>query len=74
MKTRLTGAAPDVLDYGSYPAASALGESPAARVYYSTTLFSQHLSMMNWRPSGLAQKRCLACTAIPCQIREESQS
>lgn len=74
MKTRLTDAAHDVLNYGLYSAASALGEFSAAHVFYDTTVFSPHLSLMNWRPSGIAQRGCLACTSIPYQIREESQS
>lgn len=74
MKTRLAGAAHDVLDYGSYPTASVLGGFPAARVLYDMTVFSPHLSLVNWRHSGIAERRCLACTAIPCQIRGGSQS
>ncbi|HEY1579057.1 MAG TPA: hypothetical protein VGF82_18450 [Terracidiphilus sp.] len=74
MKTRLAGAAHDVLDYGSYPTASVLGGFPAARVLYDMAVFSPHLSLVSWRHSGIAERRCLACTAIPCQIRERSQS
>jgi hypothetical protein len=74
MKTRLAGAAHDVLDYGSYPTAPALGGFPAARVLYDMTVFSPHLSLVSSRHSGIAERCCIARTAIPCQIREGSQS
>lgn len=74
MKTHLLGAAHDVLGYGSYPTPSVLGGFPAIRIFYDLTVFSPHLSLVNWRHSGIAERRCLACTAIPRQIREESQS
>ncbi len=74
MKTRLAGAAHDVLDYGSCPTASVLGRLPAARVLYEMPVFSPHVSLVNWRHAGITEGRCLASTAIPCRIREESQS
>ena len=74
MKTRLAGAAHDVLDYGSYPTASVLGGFPAARVFYNMTVFSPRVLLLNWRHLGIAERRCIACTAISCQIREGSQS
>jgi hypothetical protein len=74
MKTHLAGAAQDVLGYGSYPADSVLGSFPAARVLYDMTVFSPPLSLVNWRNSGIAERRRLACTATPCQIRKGSQS
>ena len=74
MKTRLVAAVHDVLDYGSYPTASVLRGFPAARVLYDMNVFSPHLSLVNWRHSGIAERRCLACVAIPRQIRKGSQS
>lgn len=73
MKTRL-GAAHDVLDYSSYPIASVLGGLSAARVLYDMTIFSPHLSLVNSRNSGIAERHWHARTAIPRQIREGSQS
>ena len=74
MKTHLAGAAHHVLGYGSYPADSVLGSFLAARVPYCMTVFSPPLSLVNRRNSGIAERRRLACTAIPFQIREGSQS
>lgn len=74
MKTHLADAAHDVLGYGSYPTASVLGGFLAARVLYDMTVFSPHLSLTNWRRTGIANRLCVACTAIPCQIQEGSQS
>jgi hypothetical protein len=74
MKTDLADAAHDVLGYDSCPTASVPGGFPAPRVLYDMTVFSPHLSLVNWRHSGIAECHCLARTAIPCQIREGSQS
>jgi hypothetical protein len=74
MKTHLADAAHRVLSYGSYPTASVLGGFPAPRVLCDMTVFSPHLSLVNWRHSEIAERRCLARTAITCQIREGSQS
>jgi hypothetical protein len=74
MKTHLAGAAHDALGYGSYPTDSVLGGFSAARVLYAMAVFSPHLSLVNWRYLGIAKRHCLACTAIPCQFREGSQS
>jgi hypothetical protein len=74
MKTHLAGAAHDVLDYGSYPADSLLGRFPAARGFYDMTVFSPPLSLVNWRNSGIAERRWRMRTVIPRQIREGSQS
>ena len=74
MKTHVADAAHDVMGNGSYPIASVLGRSLAARVPYGMAVFSPPLSLVNRRNSGIAERRRLACTAIPCQIREGSQS
>ena len=72
MKTHPAGAAQDVLGYDSYPTALVLGGFPVARVVYDMTVSSPHPSLVNWRHSGIAEGRCLACSAIRCW--EGSQS
>lgn len=74
MKTHVADAAHDVMGNGSYPIASVLARFLAARVLYDMTVFSPHLSLVNWRRTGIAEGRCLMCTAIPCQIQEGPQS
>jgi hypothetical protein len=74
MKTDLAHAAYDVPDYGSSPTALVLGGLPAARALYDMTVFSPHLSLMNWRGMGITESRCLTCTANCRQFRKGVQS
>lgn len=74
MKTYLANTAHDVLGYDLHSIASVPGGFIAARAHYAITVFPPHLSLVNWRHSGIVESRCLICTAIPCQIQEGLQS
>jgi hypothetical protein len=74
MKTRLADAAHNVLGNRSSPIGSVIGGLSAARVRYDMTMFSLHLSLVNWRRRGMAGRRRLTCTAIRCQLWEGMQS
>lgn len=74
MKKYLAGAANDVPDYGLYSTASVLGGVPAAPVLFDMTALSPGVSLVKWPHSGIAERLCRECAAIPCQPREGSQS
>lgn len=70
MMTHLADGVHDVLGYASHPTASVFGGFLATRVLYDMTVFSLHLSLVDWRHSGIAERRCLACAAIRCQSQK----
>lgn len=70
MKAHLADATHDVLDYGSYPTASALGGFPATRVLYDVAVFSPHKSLVKWRLAAIADSRCVTCISLRCQVQK----
>jgi hypothetical protein len=74
MKTDLAQAAYDVPDYGSSPTTLVLGGLSAARALYDLTVFSPHLSLMNWRGTGITESCCLTCSGTRRQFWEGMQS
>lgn len=74
MRTHLANAAFDVLHDGPYPIISIHCGLPIARALHGSTVFPPYLSLVSWQRPEVTGRRCVACTAIPYEVQEGSQS